>query len=67
MIHIHDLSLGDIGRWVEYRSHNRVEFGRLKSWNNSFIFVVFKCDEQWDRYWDFTGQSVNPEDLEFKE
>jgi hypothetical protein len=66
-MNIRDLKLTDIGRWVVYSSHNKAEVGRLKSWNNSFIFVVFTCDGQWERYWEYTGQSVNPEDCELKE
>lgn len=63
MIHLHDLKPSDIGRWVVYRSYGS-EVGRLKGWNNLFLFVDFSCDRQWN---DYTGQPVNPEDCEFKE
>jgi hypothetical protein len=68
MIHLHDLRLSDIGRWVVYHApHCKVEVGRLKGWNQKVVHVVYKCDGQWERYWDFTGQATDPADLEFKE
>jgi len=60
------LSETDIGRWVKYtNSCNRTEIGRIKSFNTKYIFVVYKCDNQWDRFQDFTGCSTLPSDLEF--
>jgi hypothetical protein len=41
------------------------EKGRLKSWNDKFIFVVFKCNGEWDRFQDFTGVATHPKDLRF--
>jgi len=66
MIDIAKLTKKDIGRWVLYRGfgHEKEE-GRLKSWNDKYIFVVYKCDGQWDRFQDFTGCVTLPEDLEF--
>jgi hypothetical protein len=60
MIHIPDLTLSDIGRWVVYNSGRRAEEGRLKGWNQQFIFVVYACDKQWDRYYDFTAAATDP-------
>lgn len=68
MIDITTLFKEDIGRWVVYKpSFGDPEKGRIKSWNDKFIFVVYKCDSQWDRFQDFTGCATNPEDLKFIE
>ena len=65
MINIASLTKEDIGKWVKYHSPDgRDEIGRIKSWNEKFIFVVYKCNE-WNRFEDFTGAATNPEDLEF--
>lgn len=42
-----------------------LEKGKIKSWNDNFIFVVYKCDNQWDRFQDYTGCATSPDDLEF--
>lgn len=66
MIDITKLTQDDIGRWVIYTaSYGDREKGRIKSWNDKFVFVVYKCDSQWDRFQDFTGCATDPEDLNF--
>lgn len=66
MIDIKQLTNEDIGRWVVYTpTAGDPEKGRIKSWNDKFVFVVYKCDFQWDRFQDFTGCATDPEDLEF--
>ena len=66
MINITDLKKEDIGKWVLYTaSHGATETGRLKSWNDKFVFVVYKCGNEWNRHKDFTGQATKPEDLRF--
>ena len=71
MIHLHDLTHTDIGRWVVRASvgsrYITLEQGRIKGWNQQFVFVVYKCDGHWDRYWEYTGAATNPEELEFVE
>jgi len=68
MIDISKLKKKDIGRFVEYRSPGyENEKGRIKSWNERFIFVVYKCDNQWNRFQDFTAQATTPENLYFIE
>ena len=63
---IAELTKKDIGRWVVYKpSFGKPEKGRIKSWNDKYIFVVYKCDHQWNRFQDFTGCATDPEDLEF--
>lgn len=66
MIDIIQLTYNDIGRWVIYESSTGVkEKGRIKSWNNKYVFVVYKCNFEWDKFQDFTGCATNPEDIEF--
>ena len=66
MIDIATLRKSDIGRWVEYRgTGGEVERGKIKSWNDEYIFVVYKCAGEWNRFQDFTGQSTRPKDLHF--
>jgi len=66
MVNIKELTADDIGKWVKYSDGTgRYEIGRIKSWNEYFIFVVYKCNDEWDRYQDFTGQATSQQDLEF--
>ena len=66
MINIPELNNNDVGRWVVYTpDYGDSEKGRIKSWNEKYIFVVYKCDNQWDRFQDFTGCATDPDDLEF--
>ena len=66
MIDISELRTEDFGRWVVYKpSFGDTQKGKLKSWNDKYIFVVYNCDHQWDRFDDFTAAATNPEDLTF--
>jgi hypothetical protein len=69
MINIKDLTGKDIGRWVVYRSSggDKLERGKLKSWNDKYIFVVYNTGGNWDGdlWQDYTAASTRPEDLEF--
>src|SRR3990167_4668257 len=65
-IDIAQLNEKDIGKWVWYKpSFGDWEKGKIKSWNSEFIFVVYKCNYEWDRFRDFTGAATNPEYMEF--
>jgi hypothetical protein len=65
-IRIEDLRPDQIGAWVNYVRENREpQRGRVKYWNQRFVFVVFDCANQWDRFTDFVAAPMNPEDLEF--
>lgn len=65
-ITIEDLKDNDIRQWVSYRRWERKhQLGRIKSWNDSCVFVVYECNEEWDRFQEFIGQETNPEDLTF--
>ena len=66
MIDLAQLEKSNIGDWVEYRGGaGEVERGRLKGWNDKFIFVVYKCGGEWERFQDFTGVATSPKDLRF--
>lgn len=67
MIEIDKLTEDQVGRWVEYKSRggDKVERGRIKSWNDSGIFVVYHCAGEWHRFYDYTAAHTSPEDLEF--
>ena len=49
------------GKFVKYIPSKKI--GRIKSWNDRFIFVVFHCNDTWDDYEDYTGEGCNPSDL----
>ena len=55
----------DVGKWVEYKDFRGVEKGRIKSWSRDVIFVVYRCNNEWHRFTDFTGVATSPEDLNF--
>lgn len=68
MIDIAQLTEEDVGRWVTYTGGaGETEKGKLKSWNDQFIFIVYKCDGQWNRFFDFTGVATSPDDLTWNE
>ena len=63
MIEIKRLQETDIGRWVIYKTEFENQRGRIKSWNDKWIFVVYHCAGEWDRYQDYTAAATKPEDL----
>ena len=66
MIDIKKLTKADVGKWVIYTDRmSKEEIGMIKSWNDKFIFVVYKCDRKWYRFQDFTGCATDPKDLKF--
>ena len=67
MIDIGQLDKSHLGAWVKYTSFNNEETGRIKSFNDKWIFVVFKCAGEWDNFNDYTAAACNPKDLEFTE
>lgn len=53
-----------IGEWVKYiPSAGLDEIGRVKSWNDEYAFVVYSCDNNWDRFKDYTACATRLEDL----
>ena len=65
MIDITKLTKDDVGKWVTYAGYQKLEQGRIKSWNDKWIFVVYHCDNKWDEFKNYTGCATNPEDLTF--
>ena len=66
MIRIQDLKPEDRGRWIRYvHLDGFQEEGRIKFWNDKFVFVVFHCAGLWDRFDEFTAEAADPEDLNF--
>ena len=67
MIEINALNDSDVGRWVEYcpRVGDR-EKGRIKSWNDKFVFVVYNCDDNWGDYQNYTAAATYPNALSFQ-
>lgn len=66
MIDINSLTDKDVGKWVIYNSFDKKETGRIKSWNDKWIFVVYNCANEWNNYKNYTGCATDPKDLEFK-
>jgi len=68
MIDVSKMKQTDIGRWVKFdKGFRREETGRIKSFNSLYVFVVFKCDGNWDAYDRYTAETVHPERLDFIE
>lgn len=66
MIDIKKLTEKDVGAWAIYSNHpSKRELGRIKSWSQRSIFVVYNCDVNWSKFRDYTGCSTAPEYLEF--
>lgn len=68
MIDIAKLTSEDVGRWVVYTDGvGDTEQGKIKSWNDSGIFVVYNAAGNWDAdHWkDYTAAHTRPEDLQF--
>lgn len=68
MIAIENLTLADVGRWAIYTAGDgHKERGKIKSWNDTFIFVVYNANDNWDSdHWmDYTAAATSPEDLEW--
>jgi len=66
MISINTLKEEDVGREVNYTNGvGKKEHGRIKSWNDKWIFVVYHCAEDWDNFRDYTAAATDPRDLEF--
>jgi hypothetical protein len=60
---ISQLDDSDMGKWVHYWPRDK--YGRIKSWNDEWIFVVYKCDKDWDNFQNYTAVATNPKDLQF--
>ena len=66
MIDIAKLRKEDIGKWVLYTSsYGKIEKGRIKFWNKKWIYVVYQCGQDWERFQDYTASVTNPDNLRF--
>lgn len=66
MIAIPKLIESDKGRWVLYVGQaGERQQGRIKSWNQIFIFVVYACNGEWGNYENYTAQATHPTQLCF--
>jgi hypothetical protein len=55
------------GDWVTYSSPGSLPMtGRVKGFNSEWVWVVFYCQRDWDRYQSFTGQPCQWSQLETK-
>jgi hypothetical protein len=53
-----------IGQKVTYISFGKVEHGIVKSLSDAeHVFVVYHCDGNWDRYFDYTAARTEISDL----
>lgn len=66
-IKIKELTEKDIGRWVVYDDGVRPpEYGRIKSWNDLYVFVVYeRPGRDMSRFTEYTAAATRPEDLTF--
>lgn len=66
-VKLSDLTDKDRGRWIVWTDPNlgTTEKGRLKSWNHLFVFVVFKCENNWNRFEDYTAEACAPGESRF--
>ena len=67
MIDMQTLTQDHIGKWVIYNDGFREpEKGRIKSWNERFIFVVYeRPGRDMNLFEHYTAVATNPEDLEW--
>lgn len=66
MIDIQKLNESDKGRWVWYKpAVGDFEKGRIKSWGDKYVFVVYKCAGKWSDFKNYTAAATKPEDLDF--
>lgn len=54
------------GKKVHYTApHGKKENGIVKSVDENIAFVVYHCDNDWDKYFDYTGAATNLTDLKY--
>ena len=66
-ININTLHQEHVGRWVSYVPHAgaKLQKGRIKGWNDKWVFVVYNCGGEWDKYQNYTGCATDPLELAF--
>jgi hypothetical protein len=66
MIEIEKLDPGAIGQWVVYIGGAQGERGRIKSWNDEVIFVIYGPAAEADDWHVADAKATNPIDLVFE-
>lgn len=57
-----------VGRWVYYTGgYGPNQKGRIKHWRGDWVFVVYKCGDDWNNYQDYTAARTNRKYLIFAE
>lgn len=64
-IRIENLHTDDVGKWVIYKDNNTYQKGKIKSWNDKYVFVVFHCGNDWRNFQNYTAVATDPLDLAF--
>ena len=50
------------GDFVHYKpEYGDPENGRIKSINRAVVFVVYKCNDEWEKYREYTAQGTDIE------
>jgi len=62
MIDHNALTADDVGRYVKYAPFGGMinELGRVKSWNETGVFVVYNCADDWDNFMHYTAAHTDP-------
>lgn len=53
------MKVGDFVHYTPASSFGTPENGRIKSFGEKYVFVVYKCAGEWDRYQEYTGQATD--------
>lgn len=54
-----------IGRWVVYTNGaGKLRPGRIKSWSDVWVFVVYKCNDDWGNFLQYTAAPTSYNSLE---
>ena len=66
MIKREELTEKDSGCWVTFSlSQGRRQLGRIKSFNDQWVFVVSNCSSDWDNYTNYTAAATTASSLTF--
>lgn len=63
MLDLKKLTNNDVGKFVLYKTPFKRQKGRIKSWNDKWIFVVYNCAGEWENYRNYTANATDPKDL----
>ena len=57
-----DSSVLWIGQWVKHLQTRTI--GRVKTWNDKWVFVVYNCDNDWKNFRNYTGEATKRKELQ---